>query len=219
MNSKEPSATAWESDQPIVPLKEGNASGGKGLIAEQALGGKGQPRDEGDNLTETKLKRLTEIVKGNPKAEFTSLAYLLNEDFLKACYHELKKNTATGVDRVTVEEYGKAIDANINSLVALMKRKAYRPKPVRRAYIPKSDGSQRGLGVPAAVDRIVQRAISKILSAVYEGRFLDCAFGFGPNRNAHQALDRINKAIMFKPVHWVVDTDIEQFFDSRPVAI
>ena len=67
MNSDELSATAWESDQPIVPMKEGNASGGKGLIAEPVLGGKHQPCIEGDNLMETKLKRLTEIAKGNPK--------------------------------------------------------------------------------------------------------------------------------------------------------
>lgn len=214
MNSKELSVTVWESDQPILPAMEGNASGGKGFIAEQAFGGKHQPRIEGDSPMETKLKRLTEIAKGNPKAEFTSLAYLLNEGFLKACYEELKKRTATGVDQVTVEEYGKNLDANISNLVARMKAKAYRPKPVRRAYIPKSDGSQRGLGVPATEDRIVQRGIAKILSAIYEGRFLDASFGFRPNRSAHQALDRIDKAIMFKPVHWVLDLDIEKFFDS-----
>lgn len=215
MNSKEPSATAWESDQPIVPLKEGNASGGKGLIAEPAFRGKDQPRSEGDNLMETKLKRLTEIAKGNPKAEFTSLAHFLNEDFLKANYQELKKRTATGIDRVTVEEYGRNLDANISSLVTRMKAKAYRPQPVRRTYIPKPGTiERRPLGIPAVEDRIVQRAISKILSAIYEGRFLDSSFGFRPNRSAHQALDRIGKVIMFKPVHWVVDMDIEKFFDS-----
>jgi group II intron reverse transcriptase/maturase len=196
-------------------MKESNASGGKGLIAEPALLGKHQPRIEGDNLMETKLNRLTEIAKGNPKAEFTSLAYLLNEDFLKACYEELKKRTATGIDRVTVEEYGLNLDANISNLVTRMKAKAYRPQPARRAYIPKPGTKERRpLGVPSTEDRIVQRGISKILSAIYEGRFLDSSFGFRPNRNAHQALDRINKAIMFKPVRWVADMDIEQFFDS-----
>lgn len=185
------------------------------MIAEPVLGGKHQPCIEGDNLMETKLKRLTEIAKGNPKAEFTSLAYLLDEDFLKANYQELKKRTATGIDRVTVEDYGKNLDVNIANLVSRMKAKAYRPQMARRAYISKpGTNERRPLGVPATEDRIVQRAISKILSAIYEGRFLESSFGFRPNRSAHQALDRINKAIMFKPVHWVVDMDIEQFFDS-----
>ncbi|MBI4668157.1 MAG: group II intron reverse transcriptase/maturase [Elusimicrobia bacterium] len=163
---------------------------------------------------ETVLARLTEIAKRNPNTRFTSLAHYLNEDFLKACYEELKTNRAAGIDRVTVEEYGKNLNANIRDLVEKMKRWAYRPQPVRRAYIPKSDGSRRGLGVPATEDRVVQRAISKILMAVYEGLFLETSWGFRPKRSAHQALNRVDKAIMTQPVQWVVDMDIEKFYDT-----
>lgn len=203
-----------KSDSAIVPMKENNTSEGKGGTQERALSGKYQPRIEGDNLMETKLNRLTEIAKGNPRAAFTSLAYLLNEDFLKGCYQELKKKTATGIDRVTTEEYGRNLDANLSNLVGRMKAKSYRPEPVRRTYIPKTDGSQRPLGVPCVEDRIVQRGLSKILMAVYEGYFLESSWGFRPKRNAHQALKRVNQAITTQPVQWVVDADIERFFDT-----
>jgi RNA-directed DNA polymerase len=162
---------------------------------------------------ETKLRRLTEIARGNPKVQFTSLAHYLNEEFLKACYEELKKHTAAGVDRVTVEEYGKQLNINLRELVKRMKAMSYKPQPVRRTYIPKDDGSQRPLGIPAVEDRIVQRGIAKILSAVYEGIFLDVSNGFRPGRSAHQALDYVDKAIMTKPISQVVDMDIEKFFD------
>jgi group II intron reverse transcriptase/maturase len=162
---------------------------------------------------ETKLRRLTEIARGNSKVQFTSLAHYLNEEFLKACYEELKKDTAAGVDRVTVEEYGKQLGPNLRELVKRMKTMSYRPQPVRRVYMPKDDGSQRPLGIPAVEDRIVQRGIAKILSAIYEGIFLDVSFGFRPERNAHQALGCVDKAIATKPVACVVDVDIEKFFD------
>lgn len=214
LKSKEAPKTTWKSDQPIVPAKSLNGDGGKGLTAEQAMQGKHRPCSDRDQPMETVLARLTEIAQGNPKTRFTSLAHYINEDFLKACYEELKVNTATGVDRITVEEYGGNLEANIKGLVERMKRWAYRPQPVRRAYIPKSDGRLRGLGVPATEDKIVQRAISKILTAIYEGLFLETSWGFRPNRSAHQALDRVDKAIMTKPVRYVVDLDVEKFFDS-----
>jgi group II intron reverse transcriptase/maturase len=204
----------WESDQAILPRKEVNASGGKGLVAEPILQGKHRPCSDKGQPMETVLARLTEIAKGNPNTRFTSLAHYLNEDFLKACYEELKTNRATGVDRVTVEEYGKNLNQNIRSLVERMKKWSYRPQPVRRAYISKSDGSLRGLGVPSTEDKIVQIGISKILMAIYEGLFLETSWGFRPKRSAHQALDRVDKAIMTQPVQWVVDMDIEKFFDT-----
>lgn len=163
---------------------------------------------------ETRLRRLTEISRGNPKVQVMSVAHYLDAEFLKACYAELKKKTATGVDQVTVEDYGRELDANLSRLVERMKAKAYRPQPVRRATIPKSDGSLRMLGVPAVEDRVVQRGIAKILSAVYEGLFLESSYGFRPNRSAHQAIDRVDKAIMTRPVRYVVDMDIEKFFDN-----
>jgi hypothetical protein len=214
MTGKDRSAPVRQSDQPVLPLKEGNASGGKGLTAGPAVAGKHRPRAEGDQAMETKLGRLTEISRGNPRVQFTSLAHYLDEDFLRDCYEELKVKTAAGVDRVTVEEYGKELESNLPHLVKRLKAKAYRPQPVRRATIPKSDGSLRMLGVTAVEDRVVQRGIAKILSAVYEGLFLECSNGFRPDRGAHQAINRVDKAIMTEPIHCVVDFDIEKFFDN-----
>ena len=206
--------TPGSSDQSIVPRKESNLSGGKGLTVEQGVSKKHRPHTEEDNAMETKLKRLTEIAGGDSKVQFIALAHYLDEEFLKVNYEELKKKTAVGIDRITVEAYGEQLDSNLRDVVGRMKRKAYRPQPVRRVYIPKDEHSKRPLGIPVVEDRIVQRGIAKILSAVYEGIFLECSYGFRPGRSAHQALDRVDKAIMTKPVNHVVDMDIEQFFNN-----
>lgn len=213
MKSENLPTTQRPSDQFIVPVREGNTSGGKGLTTEQDVLGRHRPDTEKGDPMETKLRRLTDIARGNPKVQFTSLAHYLNEGFLKVCYEELKKKTAAGVDRVTVEEYGKQLDTNLRELVKRMKTMSYRPQPVRRVYITKDDGSQRPLGIPAVEDRIVQRGIAKIISAIYEGVFLDISYGFRPDRNPHQALGCIDKAITTHPVRCVVDMDIEKFFD------
>ena len=96
----------------------------------------------------TKLESLTLRAREDPKCQFTSLAHLLSGDFLKGCFWELKRDKATGIDGVTVQEYEVNIEENLKGLVGRMKVKRYRPQPVRRAYIPKPDGGKRGLGIP-----------------------------------------------------------------------
>ena len=214
LRSKNLPRTPGSSDQSILPKKESNLSGGKGLTAEQGVLRKHRPHTEEDKLMETKLRRLTEIARGNSNVQFIALAHYLNEEFLKVNYEELKKKAAAGVDRITGEAYGEQLDSNLRDLVKRMKKKAYRPQPVRRVYIPKDDGSKRPLGIPVVEDRIVQRGIAKIISAIYEGIFLEGSYGFRPGRSAHQALNRVDEAIMSKPVNHVVDMDIEQFFNN-----
>ena len=126
----------------------------------------------------TKLEALTLRAREDPKCQFTSLAHLLSEDFLKECFRELKRDKASGIDGVTVQEYEVNIEENLKGLVGRMKVKRYRPQPVRRAYIPKPDGGQRGLGIPAVEDKIVQRGIKKILEAIFEVDFMDVSYGF-----------------------------------------
>lgn len=142
---------------------------------------------------ETKLTRIAELAKTNQDMVFTSLAHLLNEKNLKQCHHELPSGKANGVNGVTKESYGKELDENINRLVERLKKKAYRPVPVKRTYINKPESKKkRPLGIPEHEDKIVQRAIGKILNAIYEHDFLDCSFGFRPNRGCHDALKTLN---------------------------
>jgi len=162
----------------------------------------------------TKLESLTLRAREDPKCKFTSLAHLLSEDFLKECFWELKRDRASGIDGVTVQEYEVNLGENLKDLVERLKAKRYRPQPVRRVCIPKPDGSKRGLGIPTVEDKVVQMGIKKILEAIFEVDFMEVSFGFRPNRSCHDALDVLDKAIMARPVNYIVDMDIEKFFDT-----
>ena len=106
------------------------------------------------------------------------------------------------------------LETNLQDLHARIHTGRYRPQPVRRVYIPKADGGQRPLGVPALEDKIVQGAVAEVLSAIYEVDFLGFSYGFRPRRNPHQALDALHTALMSQRVNWVLDADIRSFFDS-----
>lgn len=162
----------------------------------------------------TKLSSLTLRAKENPKCRFVSLAHLLTEDFLKECLSELKREKACGIDGVRVEEYEASKDENIKDLVERLQAKKYKPQPVRRVCIPKSDGTKRALGIPTVEDKIVQMGIKKILESIFEEDFRDVSYGFRPHRNCHMAVDVLDKTIMTKPINVVVDLDIEKFFDN-----
>ncbi|MFQ5905066.1 MAG: group II intron reverse transcriptase/maturase [bacterium] len=140
--------------------------------------------------------------------------HLLTVDFLRDCFLELKRDKAPGVDGVTVREYGVNLEDRLTCLVARLKSWRYRPHPVRRVYIPKSKGGKRPLGIPAVEDKIVPMALKGILEAVFEVDFLDVSFGFRPKRGCHQALKVLDETVMRRPVSYVVDMDIEKFFDS-----
>jgi group II intron reverse transcriptase/maturase len=163
---------------------------------------------------ETKLTRIAEIAREKPKERFTSLAHLINELMLEECHREMDSKKAPGVDKVTKEEYGRNLQANIVNLLERMKQQSYKPRPVRRTYIPKSGTSKkRPLGIPGYEDKLVQSAITKILNAIYEGDFLDCSYGFRPGRGCHDALRTLNNIIMGKKINYIVDADIRGFFE------
>jgi len=196
-------------------VKSAKADGEKGLAVMQ--------RDEKETLAAqaeveelmaTKLSSITKRAERSPQEQFTSLAHLLNEEFLKGCFRELKRDKASGIDGVGVEEYEANLEANLKGLVTRMKSWQYRPLPVRRVYIPKANGAVRPLGIPAVEDKTVQLGIKKILEAVYEVDFSDVSYGFRPKRGCHQAIDVLDKAIMARPTNFVVDMDIEKFFDT-----
>ena len=143
-----------------------------------------------------------------------SLIHLVNKETLKEQHKKQQKNKASGIDKVTKEEYEKNLDVNIENLIERMKKFSYKPKPVRRTYIPKANGKLRPLGIPAYEDKLVQGVMANILNEIYECKFLECSYGFRPNRNCHQALREINQRIMVNKVNYILDCDIKGFFDN-----
>jgi len=165
-------------------------------------------------ITWQKLALISGHAQRDPDFQFTSLAHLLNVEYLRDCYKSLNRNKAVGIDNVTKEEYGKELEENLEQLVSRLKRKKYKPIPAKRVYIPKGDKEKRPLGISALENKIVERGITWILESIYEQDFLDCSYGFRPKRNAHQALKQLNDLIMFQPVSHVVEADIKGFFDN-----
>ena len=164
-----------------------------------------------------KLKRITKIAKAESKTKFTSLAYLLNSEYLVGCYKQLKRNKASGIDGRRKESYTEEeIDRAIKVTVKELKSKKYRPQPVRRVYISKPDGKRRGLGIPTVIDKVVQQGVKQILEAIYEPDFkeIDINYGYRPNKDAHSCLKEINHMVMGKKVNWIIEADIEGFFDN-----
>ena len=146
--------------------------------------------------------------------QFTSLAHLLNVEYLGDCYKSLNRNKAVGIDKVSWEEYGRNLEENLEQLVSRLKRKRYKPIPAKRVYIPKSETEKRPLGISSLENKIVERGITWILESIYEQDFLDSSYGFRPKRNCHQALKNLNDLITFQPVNHIVEADIKGFFDN-----
>lgn len=164
--------------------------------------------------TWVKLSLISEHAKREPQLQFTSLAHLLNRDFLKDCYNSLNRNKAVGIDGVCWREYGENLDDNVEELITRMKHKKYKPIPARRVYIPRNEREKRPLGIPALENKIVELGITRILQSIYEEDFLECSFGFRPKRSCHQAINRVDKLIMTKQVNHIVEADIKGFFDN-----
>ena len=161
----------------------------------------------------TKLERIAEISATTPKPEFTSLYHLINAEMLRQCHRESDGRKAVGIDKVTKAEYEEHLEENITNLVGRLKNKAYKPLPSLRVYIPKSNGKMRPLGIASYEDKIVQLAVKKILEAIYEPRFLNCMYGFRPNRGCHDAIKEVHHRIQNDWINYVVDADIKGFFD------
>jgi group II intron reverse transcriptase/maturase len=161
------------------------------------------------------LERVRQAARRDRKQRFSALLHHVYDiDRLRTAYDGLKRNAAAGVDGVTWRAYGDNLETNLRDLADRLKRGAYRAKPVRRAFIPKADGRQRPLGVPALEDKLVQRAVVEVLNAVYEEDFLGFSYGFRPGRSPHRALDALSAGIMTRKVNWVLDADIRSFFDT-----
>ena len=166
-------------------------------------------------MMQAKLNQIARRAKQDKRLKFTSLIHHVNESNLAECYRELKANKACGIDGETVEAYGKNLQERLSQLVASMKSKQYRPKPVKRVYIPKAGKNEkRGLGIPSVEDKLVQIMLKKILEQIYEAEFLDVSYGFRPKLSCHDAVKALDKTVMTKPINYIVEVDIKGFFDN-----
>jgi len=160
------------------------------------------------------LHGVREAARKDSTLKFTALLHHVNEDCLTEAFFNLKKTAAVGVDGVTWHEYERTLGVNIADLHDRIHRGAYRAQPSRRAWIPKPDGRQRPLGIASLEDKIVQQAVLWVVQSIYEQDFLGFSYGFRTGRSQHDALDALSVAITSKRVNWILDADIEGFFDA-----
>ena len=144
---------------------------------------------------QTKLDQISKMAKMDSKCRFNNLMHLLSKDNLKECFYSLRKNSAVGKDGINWSEYEIRLDDRLDDLVTRMKNWSYRPQAVRRVYIPKNNGKLRPLGIPAIEDKIVQKALARILTSIYEEDFMDFSYGFRPGKSCHDALERVDYMI------------------------
>lgn len=215
--------TGGKSDGSVVPAKWANNDGAELSAEPVEERGPAKRNAEQDALHRTPsrdkrrfrgLSGVREAARKDGQLKFTALLHHVDEDCLTEAFFTLKKTAAVGVDQVTWHEYEQNLEANITDLHGRVHRGAYRAKPSRRVWIPKPDGRQRPLGVASLEDKIVQQAVLWVLQSIYEQDFLGFSYGFRPGRSCHQALDALSVGLTSKRVNWVLDADIEGFFDQ-----
>jgi group II intron reverse transcriptase/maturase len=162
----------------------------------------------------TPLRRLTELAQEDSGRKFSSIAHFLTPEALYEAFRSLRKDASAGVDQVTYEEYDTQGKENIQGLWGKLKGKTYRAQPLRRIYIPKEDGKQRAISIPALEDKIVQKATVRLLNAIYESDFLSCSYGSRPGRSSQDALDEVDRIIFREPISHVLELDITAYFDA-----
>jgi group II intron reverse transcriptase/maturase len=211
-----------KSDEPMVPTKRPNKA-----ATAAAEGAEGRGEAEGNAVEQnadrtqrrkkaasSALDRVRGRARRDKRTRFTALLHHVTVERLREAYGQLRRNASPGVDGVTWEQYGDALEEKLRALHDRLHRGAYRAKPSRRAYIPKADGGRRPLGIAALEDKIVQRAVTEVMNAIYEEDFIGFSYGFRPGRGQHDALDALATGIKWKKVNWVLDVDIRGFFDA-----
>jgi group II intron reverse transcriptase/maturase len=165
------------------------------------------------NVT-TKLRRIAELARKDRSRVFTSVTHAIDLEWMAEASRRTRKDGAAGVDGETWAAYAKDLEANLTALAKKIRAGTYRPPPVRRAYIPKASGGERPIGIPTIEDKIAQRAVAMLLEAIYEEDFVSDSYGFRPGRSAHQALEELQRRPTYWKRCWVIDADIQSFFDT-----
>lgn len=143
-----------------------------------------------------------------------SLHHVIDIEWMLEAFRRTRKGGAAGIDGVVATEYEANLELNLRNLLDRLRSGRYKAPPVRRAYIPKADGTKRPLGIPTFEDKVAQRAIAMVLEPIYEQDFYSCSYGFRPGRSAHQALQALRTGFMTEGLRWVLDVDIQKYFDS-----
>src|SRR5246127_3444103 len=214
-------STMEKSDSPEVAAKQVNKAA---LAAAESVERRGGAKENADQQSTVRTQsraavsnaqtRIRDAVTRNRQGKLTALLHHISIDVLRASFFDLKRSAAPGVDEMTWADYVENIEVNLAKLHRRVHTGAYRALPSRRTYIPKADGRQRPLGIAGLEDKIVQSAVVAILTPIYEAEFLGFSYGFRPGRNQHQALDALAFGIGKRRINWVLDCDVESFFDK-----
>jgi group II intron reverse transcriptase/maturase len=210
-----------ESDSETVPMNQSNKDEklgaeieeGRPLIEENTLQSSTHSTQSEARVSQG-LAGVRKAARENKEMKFTALLHHVTVDLLRESFHSLKRKAAPGVDGMTWQEYEIGLGDRITNLHSRVNRGAYRAQPSRRVYIEKEDGRKRPLGIAVLEDKIVQQAVITILNQIYEEDFLGFSYGFRPGCSQHQALDALSYALMKKKVNYVLDADIQGFFDN-----
>ena len=160
------------------------------------------------------LLKVVERAQREPEGRFHALAQLIDMPALERAYRRQRADAAVGMDGVTKEQYGQALEVNLQDLQARLKAQRYRHQPIRQVHIPKAQGKTRPIGISAFEDKVVQDAVREVLEAIYEHDFCGCSYGFRPGRSAHDAVRTLEQMVHQGEVRWIFEADIVSFFDS-----
>lgn len=210
-----------ESDEGVVPMKRPN---NEGSPFAEAMEGRTSPKGNGGETAAARTQRreaasnglvaVRQAARQSKSVRFTALLHHVTVDLLKRSYLALERNSAPGTDGVTWQAYGENLEAKLTELHDRIHKGRYRARPARRTYIPKADGSRRPLSIWCLEDKVVQQAVVRVLEAIYEDDFVGFSYGFRPGRGQHDALDALHVGILRRQVNWVLDADIQGFFDA-----
>jgi len=210
-----------KSDSAVGAMKPANkAERSAAELVEQRAGTKGNADQQSTRRAQDResvsqaLGRIRQAAKQRKKEKFTTLFHHISVELLRLSFFEIKKDAAPGVDGLMWQDYEAGLDRNIEDLHDRVQRGAYRALPSRRQYIPKPDGRQRPIAIAALEDKIVQRAAAAVLSTIYEEDFLGFSYGFRPKRSQHDALDALVVGITSTRVNWILEVDVQSFFDE-----
>jgi len=204
--------------EPTVTISESRATAEEvegRRLAKGNLRRQNMHRTQGRERMQSELQRVRAAAEKDREMRFTTLLHhIYSTDTLREAYFRLDRKAAPGVDGVTWQQYGEGLEGKLQDLSARLRRGAYRARPVRRAYVPKEDGRERPIGVTTVEDKVVQQATVMVLNAIYEVDFLGFSYGFRPGRSQHDALDALTVGLERRKVNWVLDADVQGFFDA-----